>query len=94
MENQQIIETLGGLAGTLTTIAFFPQAYKVYKSGDTSAISLKMFIILNVGLIGWTVYGILLKQIPVIIPNITTFLLAFYILIRKIKGRKLQKSTA
>jgi len=92
MDNQQIIEGLGGLAGTLTTIAFFPQAYKVYKSGDTSAISLRMFIILNIGLIGWTIYGIMLKQVPVIIPNIMTFVLAFYILIRKIKAKRLQNS--
>lgn len=87
MGNQEIIELVGGLAGTLTTVSFFPQAYKVYKTRDTSAISLKMFIILNMGLLGWIVYGVLLKQVPVIIPNIFTFLLAFYILLMKFKEK-------
>lgn len=91
--SSQYIEIVGGIAGTLTTIAFFPQAYKVYKTSDTSAISLKMFIILNIGLICWTVYGIMLKQIAVVIPNVTTFLLAFYILIRKIREKNVNESS-
>lgn len=86
--NSFTIELVGGIAGALTTIAFFPQAYKVFKTKDTQAISLRMFIVLVLGLVMWTIYGIMLKQIPVIIPNITTLLLAIYILIMKITTRQ------
>jgi MtN3 and saliva related transmembrane protein len=82
------VEIVGGVSGLLTTIAFFPQALKVYKTRDTSSISLIMFVILNIGLAGWVYYGILMQQIPVIIPNIVTLMLASYILIIKILEKK------
>lgn len=82
------IEAIGGVAGLLTTTAFVPQAYKVYKTKKAESISLYMFIILNLGLLGWITYGILLNQIPIILPNIITFILALYILIVKIRYKK------
>ena len=81
-------EVIGGVSGMLTTAAFFPQAIKVYKTKDTSAISLVMFVILVLGLIGWVFYGILMEQIPVVIPNVITLMLAFYILLVKLKEKK------
>lgn len=88
MSEDQIVQIIGGVSGFFTTAAFFPQAYKVYKTRDTESISLKMFIVLLVGLAGWVVYGFLLQQIPVIVPNIVTFLLATYILVMKLKEKK------
>ncbi len=83
-----MIETIGYLAAIFTTLAFVPQALKVYRTNDTAAISLWMFVILNLGLILWLTYGIYIKATPIILANIVTFVFAFYILIVKVKNEK------
>lgn len=76
---------LGLLAGTLTTISFFPQVLKTWKTRSTKDISLEMFLLFCSGLLLWIIYGISVKNIPVIMTNIATFVLAFPILVLKLK---------
>ena len=76
---------LGYLAAFCTTIAFIPQAAKVYKTKHTKDISLGMFSLLNVGFILWLWYGILILSYPIIIANSFTIIIAIYIFINKIK---------
>ena len=76
---------LGYLAAISTTIAFIPQAVKVYKTKHTKDISLGMFSLLNVGIILWLTYGFMIKSYPIIIANSVTMIFAIYILIIKIK---------
>jgi len=79
------ITVLGLIAGTLTTASFLPQLIKTWKSKSTKDISLGMFIILCVGIFLWIVYGIFIRALPVIVANVTTFILAIAILYFKIK---------
>ena len=76
---------LGYLAAFCTTIAFIPQAVKVYKTNHTKDISLGMFCLLIVGLVLWLWYGILLASYPIILANSVTLIIATYILITKLK---------
>jgi len=76
---------IGLIAATITTISFLPQALKILKSKNTSGISLPMYILFTVGLALWLLYGILTNDLPVIISNAITVLLAASILIMKIK---------
>lgn len=76
---------LGYSAAFCTTIAFIPQAVKVYKTKHTKDISLGMFSLLNFGFILWLVYGIILLSYPIILANAITIVFAFYILITKIR---------
>ena len=76
---------LGYLAAFCTTIAFIPQAVKVYKTKHTKDISLSMFSLLNFGFIIWLWYGILIVSFPIIIANSVTIVIAIYIFIYKIK---------
>ena len=76
---------IGFFSGFCTTIAFVPQAYKVWKTKSTKDISLLMFVVFTTGIVGWLIYGILLDNLPIIIANIITFFLALLILIAKIK---------
>jgi MtN3 and saliva related transmembrane protein len=85
MFDEQFIEILGMTAAVLTTAAFIPQAYKVYRTGDTASISLSMFIVLNMGLLCWLSYGIILEKIPIIFANGFTMVFAIYILVKKIR---------
>ena len=75
---------LGFIAGILTTIAFLPQVFKVWKTKSTSDISLAMFIIFTTGITFWLAYGIIIDNLALIIANSITLLLSISILIAKI----------
>lgn len=77
--------TIGYIAAMCTTVAFIPQAIKVFKTNQTKDISMGMFLLMNIGLIFWTVYGIMIFSYPIIIANLLTLILALYILFMKIK---------
>lgn len=76
---------MGYLAAFCTTIAFIPQAVKVYKTKQTKDISLGMFSLLIAGFVLWLWYGILLLSYPIILANSVTILIAIYIIIVKLK---------
>ena len=50
-------EIIGLIAAALTTSAFIPQVYKVYKEKSAVGISLTMYLIFFVGLSLWLFYG-------------------------------------
>ncbi|HBX51414.1 MAG: hypothetical protein A2275_12735 [Bacteroidetes bacterium RIFOXYA12_FULL_35_11] len=81
------ISLIGILAGIFTTIAYFPQAYKIIKTRNTKSISLYMYIILISGISLWVFYGILKEDIPVILANSITLLPALSILFLKIRHK-------
>ncbi|MEA2038176.1 MAG: SemiSWEET transporter [Nanoarchaeota archaeon] len=78
------ITLIGTLAGACTTISFLPQVMKTVKTKHTKDLSLGMFILVVVGMALWLFYGILLSDLPIIIANSMTFVLAFIILVYKI----------
>ena len=82
------IEYLGYFAGFCTTASFIPQVLKVWKSKKVDGISLPMFIIFTTGVNCWLIYGILQKDMRLIIANILTLILAIMILIGIIKFKK------
>jgi len=82
-----ILKYIGFFAAFCTTVAFFPQAVKVWKTKSTQDISLSMFIIFTIGVFLWLVYGMLLSNLPLILANAITLLLSLFILIYKLKYR-------
>ncbi len=78
-------EIIGFVAATLTTLSFYPQAYKIIKTRDTASISLVMYSIINVGLILWLVYGLMIGDMPMILANAFTLIASLTILFLKIK---------
>ena len=83
-----IVEIIGLFAAFFTTIAFMPQAWKVYKTNKTEDLSLLTFVIFTSGLICWLLYGILLKALPIILANTLTLLMSIYILYKKISNER------
>jgi len=81
-----IFEIVGLLAAFLTTSAFIPQVYKIYKEKNAAGISLTMYIILFTGVILWLIYGILISSLSIIIANGVTALLLLSIIIFKLKN--------
>jgi MtN3 and saliva related transmembrane protein len=76
---------IGLMAAAFTVIAFFPQLMKVWKTKSTKDISLGMFSIFCSGVFLWFVYGILMKDPPIIIANFFGFIQTLIILIFKVK---------
>jgi len=79
------VNIIGFTAGTLTTIAFVPQAIKIWKTKSAKDISLGMFVILCTGISLWVIYGILVKSLPVVVANATTLVFTLSILVLKMK---------
>lgn len=80
------IETIIGFsAAILSTIAFLPQAIKVWKTKSAKDLSVKTFVILVAALSMWLIYGILKNDLPIISANMITLALVGSILYYKIK---------
>lgn len=79
--------TIGLLAGTLTTLAFVPQVVKIWKTKHARDLSLGMFAIFSSGVLLWLWYGIEIGATPVIVANAVTLGLSLTILFFKIRYR-------
>lgn len=80
-----LIETLGFLAATLTTLCWIPQAWRTIRTRDTRAISLWTQAIFALGILLWLAYGVLLASWPLIGANAVSFLLVSVILVMKLR---------
>jgi MtN3 and saliva related transmembrane protein len=80
------VSALGYGAASLTTLSLFPQALKTVRSGDTSAISLRMYGLFTLGVLAWAVYGLLRADGPVIAANLITLVPASVVLERKLRS--------
>jgi MtN3 and saliva related transmembrane protein len=77
--------TLGMIAGTLTTAAFVPQVLKTWKSRSAKDISMGMFALFSTGVFLWILYGVSIGATPVIVANGITFVLAMAIVVFKLR---------
>src|SRR4029453_16832375 len=77
---RSMTETIvSGIAATLTTAAFVPQAYKIIQSRETAGVSLWMHVTFAVGVAFWFVLGVLIWNWPMMIANVVTFILTLVI---------------
>ena len=79
------LEIIGGIAGTLSTIAFLPQAILIWKTNSTAGISLGMYILYSCSLILWAIYAYLLNCYSLLITELVTLVIVSYILIKIIR---------
>lgn len=79
------VTLIGLTAAALTTISFLPQVIKSWKTKSTKDVALGMYLTLTTGIFLWLVYGLLIGNIPIILANGVTFILALSILILKVK---------
>lgn len=74
------IEIVGYLGSFLSAITFIPQVIQVYKTKSAKDLSTNMLLIIVTSTVVWLVYGIALKNGPVIAANGIIFLLASWLL--------------
>jgi MtN3 and saliva related transmembrane protein len=77
---------LGLAAGCCTAYAFVPQVLKIWREGDTRAISVRMYVLRVAGFILWLAYGVALGSMPLIAFNILNLLLGGTVLVLKHRG--------
>ncbi len=78
-------DIIGYVAAACTTFSLIPQAVKVFKTKDTSAISLRMYSLFTFGVATWLVFGVLQSNWPIILANGITLVFASLILFYKIR---------
>jgi MtN3 and saliva related transmembrane protein len=76
---------VSGLAATLTTAAFVPQAMHIIRSKETKAISLVMYVVFATGVAFWLLFGVLIGNWPIIVSNLITLVLTLGIVGMKLR---------
>ena len=73
--DEKIILAIGITASTCTAICLLPQLVKIWKEKKAEAISIPMLAVLLLGLALWVVYGVVKKDIVIIIANVVSIVL-------------------
>jgi MtN3 and saliva related transmembrane protein len=76
---------ISGVAATLTTAAFVPQALHIIRHKETRAISLFMYVAFAIGVAFWLLFGFMIWNWPMIVSNTITLGLALTIVTLKLK---------
>lgn len=79
-----MVKIIGLAAAGCTTLSFLPQAIKTIKTKQTEDLSLGMYSFFTLGVSLWLTYGIIIKDLPVILANSITLVFTLIILIMKI----------
>ncbi|PHQ61868.1 MAG: hypothetical protein COC08_03240 [Maribacter sp.] len=77
---------IGNIAAIMTTSSFLPQAIKTIKTKNTDSLSFPMYLLFVIGVGLWLIYGTLNNQMPIIVGNLITLVLAGVILAFMIKN--------
>lgn len=87
----EISQVIGYVAGALTTLCVLPQIIHAIRTGSTRDLSYIFILTLISGLALWLTYGIMIGEIPVVIPNAISFVLNAILLMVKLVQDNKQK---
>jgi MtN3 and saliva related transmembrane protein len=76
-----ILATLASIFGVVNACANVPQIYKIFKRKSAKDISIITYSFLSVGSFVWILYGLEIRNIPVLILNGAAFTAFIIILI-------------
>lgn len=79
--NSIITKVIGFLAGTGTTVSFFPQMIRVIRTKSVSDLSIYMFLIHSTGVSLWVAYGVLVDDVIIVLFNCVTAIFNIVILL-------------
>ena len=89
-----IAALVGTLAGICSTSSFIPQVIKVWREGDTEAISKKMYLVTVTAFSLWIIYGLMIGSMPIIVFNIASLALSATILAIKLRNVRQARAAA
>ena len=79
---------VGYVAAAMTVCAFVPQAWRIIKTRDTHSLATSMWVLQVGAFSGWIVYGTLLGEVPIVVPNTICLVLSLFILTMKLVPRR------
>jgi uncharacterized protein with PQ loop repeat len=74
---------LAAIASIITAVQLLPQAWKAIQAKELSSISLPTFLIISFTTFLWTLYGLHLEDIAIIVANASTCLCAVTVSLMK-----------
>lgn len=80
------ITVLGTLAALLTVCGLIPQILKTLKTRSATDLSWYWLIFTCTGWASWVAYGVFTKDMPVLLANISSFLLGIILIFGKIRA--------
>jgi MtN3 and saliva related transmembrane protein len=80
-----LVDLIGIVGGTLSTLCWLPQVRKTIVEKDTRSISLPTFVVLAIGVACWIVYGVGSGDWVVIGANSVSLCFILAILIAKLR---------
>ena len=97
-----LVTWLGTAAAIASTVSFTPQAWKIIQTAETKDISAGMYVITVTSFALWTIYGVILRQWPLLASSVICFGLSGFILVMKLLppsqkrqvGRSIKKSVS
>jgi MtN3 and saliva related transmembrane protein len=85
MLSSSLIDIVGTLGATLSTLCCLPQALKVLREKETRAISLPATAAFTLGVVLWLIYGLAIGDWPLIGSDAVTLALMSLILASKLR---------
>ena len=82
-----LVTWLGTAAAIASTVSFTPQAWKIIQTAETKDISAGMYMITVTAFARWAIYGVILRQWPLVASNVICFGLSGFILVMKLLPR-------
>ncbi len=86
-----LVDVIGFIAGFLSAVSLIPQLVKSYRTRSLDDISLTALLVILAATGLWTVYGILINSLPLIVTDGFLFLVDLGIVILKIKSTLTKK---
>lgn len=84
----EIISIVATILGTIMSVSWFIQAHKIWKNKSAKDVSLIFLSIFSIGNLCWLLYGLALKQLPVIISFAIGLIGCVGVLVLALKYRK------
>lgn len=81
------ITLIGLAAAACTTLAFLPQAVKNWRTKSAGDLSFTTFGLFTVGVLLWLAYGLLIRDLPIILANLVTAVLTSINLVQMVVYR-------
>ena len=74
------VTILGLVASGFTMMAFVPQVVKTWRTKSSADLSLGMYSLLTGGAVLWLAYGLLIRDLPIVVTNAVTLTLLLLVL--------------
>ena len=85
------IKVFATIMGVIMSLGYFPQAYKVYKNKSSRDISITAFVIFSLGTLTWFIYGLVFRDIPIILGFVLGVIGSWLVLILSLIYKKKRK---